>query len=124
VNYNHVIVRRALIVGSATAYEAGRDAADSAVDCAPGDVLSIHISVTESESGRTIDRTLRLGKCERIGDHAFSAALKALASSLDASKECATKPDVSTGAATATSTTTASNPAGVPSTTDRPCLPS
>lgn len=115
-----------LVVISATAYAAGRDASDSAIDCEPGDVLSIHTSVAESDNGRTIDRTLRVGKCERIGDQAFSAALTALAPSPDASEECATQP-ATTGKATTTSATfptTTSPPGSVPPRTAPSCPPS
>ena len=111
-----------LVVASTIAYEAGRDAAGSAIDCVSGDVLSTHTSVKESDAGRTIDQTLRVGNCRRITEPAFSAALTALAPGIAASV-CATEASSPTTATTATPTsTTALRPGATPTTTS-PCLP-
>jgi len=110
-----------LAVGMTTAYEAGRDASRSAIECPAGEVLAIRSLVTEGADLRSIERTLRVGSCERISEEAFAAALEALAG--DSFKEPADCANVASGPQPPTSTpapatpSTAASATGVPTTT-------
>lgn len=109
-----VLLVVAVVIGFAiatvTAYDAGQDDADSALDCTAGDILSLTEVRTppapDGTAGEELVRTISLGDCERISEEALAAALQALASSpaSDEDPECK---EPSAGEDTATTLTTA-----------------
>lgn len=96
------------VVGVAV-YNAGKESSSGAVICSRGVVMALESS--RSSSGSALHRSLKIGRCSRISDKAFAAAVSALAQE-SVSSTTQIPPTSSTTAPSDASSTTTLPPEG------------